>query len=227
VTDADSIRRAVETVAEKTDSELHGLVNNAGIGLGGPLEIVPIAKTRELMEVNVIGLLGVTQAFLPLLRRARGRVVNIGSLAGIIAMPGASSYAASKFAVQAVTDSLRVELAPFGIRVSIVHPGAIESALWEKGRAQRSVIVDAAPRKLVELYAPLIDLGKRLGENPPHVLPASCAAKEVLDALTSRRPQARYFVGPGPKKAARLARMPVRLRDWLLHRFMNTTEQAR
>jgi NAD(P)-dependent dehydrogenase (short-subunit alcohol dehydrogenase family) len=90
VTDEAAIRRAVETIGAQTQGQLHGLVNNAGVGLGGPLELVPITRTRELFEVNVIGLLAVTKAFLPLLRKARGRVVNIGSLAGILAMPGAS-----------------------------------------------------------------------------------------------------------------------------------------
>ena len=227
VTDEGSITRALGTVAAQTDAELYGLVNNAGVGLGGPLELVPISETRKLMEVNVIGLLATTQAFAPLLRKARGRVVNIGSLAGIIAMPGASSYAASKFAVQAITDSLRLELEPFGISVTIVDPGAVESALWEKGTAQKKALLDAAPRELVDLYAPLIELGKRLGENPRAILPASHVAKDVVHALTSKRPKVRYLVGPGPKKAAKLARMPVWLRDWLVRKFMKSGIQSK
>lgn len=222
VTDGSSIARAVKTVAAETGAGLYGLVNNAGVGLGGPLELVPISETRKLMEVNVVGLLATTQAFAPLLRKCRGRVVNIGSLAGIIAMPGASSYAASKFAVQAITDSLRLELEPFGIEVSIVDPGAIESALWDKGKARKQEILDAAPPELRELYAPLIELGKRLGEHPRGILPASCVAKDVVHALCSKRPKKRYLVGPGPKKAAKLARMPVWLRDWLLRKFMRS-----
>ena len=222
VTDATSIEQAVEVIAAQTQGELHGLVNNAGVGLGGPLELVPITKTRELFEVNVIGLLAVTKAFLPLLRKARGRVVNIGSLAGILAMPGASSYAASKFAVQAITDSLRLELEPFGVQVTIVDPGAIESALWEKGRAQKKAIFEAAPKELMDLYAPLIEIGKRLGEQPRGILPASCVADEVLNALTSKKPRVRYLVGPGAKKASRLARLPARLRDSLVRRFMSS-----
>ena len=222
VTDDSSIARAVETVAKLASGRLHGLVNNAGVGLGGPLELVPITRTRELFEVNVIGLLAVTKAFLPLLRKAHGRVVNIGSLAGILAMPGASSYAASKFAVQAITDSLRVELEPFGVQVTIVDPGAIESALWEKGRAQKKAILEAAPQEIMDLYAPLIEMGKRLGEHPRDILPPSSVADDVVHALTSKKPKVRYLVGPGPKKASRLARKPVRLRDSLLRRFMSS-----
>lgn len=227
VTDGSSIAGAVEEVASQTNAGLYGLVNNAGVGLGGPLELVPISETRKLMEVNVIGLLATTQAFAPLLRKARGRVVNIGSLAGIIAMPGASSYAASKFAVQAITDSLRIELQPLGILVTIVDPGAVESALWEKGKAQKKAILDEAPQELLELYAPLIELGKKLGEDPRDILPASYVAKDVVHALTARKPKVRYLVGPGPKKAAKLARMPVWLRDWLLNRFMSSGIQSK
>jgi len=222
VTSQDSIGRAVAAISEQTGGELYGLVNNAGVGLGGPLEIVPIEETRKLMEVNVIGLLAVTQAFLPLLRKGQGRIVNIGSLAGIVAMPGGSSYAASKFAVQAITDSLRLELAPVGVQVSIVDPGAIESALWDKGRTQKAAILDAAPPHLLELYAPLIELGKQLGDNPRDILPAACVADDVLLALTARKPKPRYLVGPGPKRAARLARMPVRLREWLIGKFLES-----
>jgi NAD(P)-dependent dehydrogenase (short-subunit alcohol dehydrogenase family) len=222
VTDASSISRAAETVAALTDGRLYGLINNAGIGLGGPLELVPMTETRKLMEVNVIGLLATTQAFVPLLRKGRGRIVSIGSLAGLVAMPGASAYAASKFAVQAITDSLRLELKPFGIRVTIVDPGAVESALWEKGRAQKQAILDAASPELLQLYAPLIEVGKRLGENPRDILPASCVVKDVVHALTSSNPKPRYLIGPGTKKTAKLARMPVWLRDWLLNKFMRS-----
>ena len=225
VTDESSIARAAETVTTQANGRLQGLVNNAGVGLGGPLELVPISRIRELIEVNVIGVLAVTKAFLPLLREARGRVVNIGSLAGIVAMPGASSYAASKFALQAITDSLRLELKPFGVLVTIVDPGAIESALWEKGRAQKQAILEEAPQELLDLYAPLIEVGKRLGENPRDILPASSVSQEVVHALTSSRPKTRYLVGPGAKKAAKLARMPAQLRDWLLDRFMSSGAQ--
>jgi NAD(P)-dependent dehydrogenase (short-subunit alcohol dehydrogenase family) len=225
VTCKDSIARAAESVAKRTGGELYGLVNNAGVGLGGPLEIVPIEETRKLMDVNVIGLLAVTQAFLPLLRKGQGRIVNIGSLAGIVAMPGGSSYAASKFAVQAITDSLRLELAPVGVQVTIVDPGAIESALWDKGRTQKDAILHAAPPHLLEPYAPLIELGKQLGDNPRDILPASCVADDVLHALTAAKPKARYLVGPGPKKAAKLARMPVRIREWLIGNFLKSGVQ--
>ncbi|NNE47143.1 MAG: hypothetical protein HKN37_10830, partial [Rhodothermales bacterium] len=101
-------------------------------------------------------------------------------------------------------------------------PGAIESALWEKGRAQKQAILDAASSELLQLYAPLIEVGKRLAENPRDILPASYVVKDVMHALTSSNPKPRYLVGPGAKKAAKLARMPVWLRDWLLNKFMKS-----
>ena len=133
VTNAKSISEAADTVDKDTGGEVFGLINNAGIGRGGALEVTPVAEIRKLMEVNVIGLMAVTQAFLPMLRHGNGRIVNIGSTSSLLAFPGASAYSASKFAVRAITDALRLELKPFGMFVIMVAPGAVESAIWEKG----------------------------------------------------------------------------------------------
>src|SRR3954471_14417569 len=119
VTDPESIRSAVEQVG---DAPLSGLVNNAGIAVAGPLEFIPIDEFRRQLDVNVVGQVAVTQAFLPALRRSRGRVVFVGSIAGRSALPFLGAYAASKFAVEAVTDALRVELRPWGIDVAVVEP---------------------------------------------------------------------------------------------------------
>ena len=118
VTDPEQIGAAAERV-----EELSGLVNNAGIAVAAPLEFLPPDDLRRQLEVNVIGQVAVTQAFLPALRRARGRIVIVGSIAGRSALPFLGAYAASKHALEAVADSLRVELRPFGIAVSIVQPG--------------------------------------------------------------------------------------------------------
>ena len=103
------------------------VINNAGIGRGGALEVTPVAEIRKLMEVNVIGLMAVTQAFIPMLRKGKGRIINIGSTSSLLAFPGASVYCASKFAVEALSDALRVEVKPFGINVVIIEPERIES----------------------------------------------------------------------------------------------------
>jgi NAD(P)-dependent dehydrogenase (short-subunit alcohol dehydrogenase family) len=127
VTDPEQIRGAAERV-----DELHGLVNNAGIALGSPLELVPVDQLRHQLEVNLVGQVAVTQALLPALRRAKGRIVFMGSIAGRSALPFLAPYAASKHALEAVADSLRLELKPFGIPVSIVEPGSIRTAIWSR-----------------------------------------------------------------------------------------------
>ena len=114
VADQESIKEAVESITSETNGHLYGLVNNAGLSLNGPLELLPFADIQQLIQVNVLGLLAMTQAVLPFIRESRGRIVNISSGHGLLAVPDKSVYAASKFAVQAISDSLRVELHPFG-----------------------------------------------------------------------------------------------------------------
>src|SRR4249920_2929488 len=133
VTDESSIMRSVEMVQRVVgEGGLGGLVNNAGIVIGSPLEVIPLPQLRKQLEVNVIGQIAVTQAFLPVLRRARGRIVNMGSIAGRTTMPFLGPYSMSKFALEAMTTALRLELDTWGIEVSIVEPGAIATPIWEK-----------------------------------------------------------------------------------------------
>ncbi len=135
VTDVASIDRAVETV--KAAVGMAGLVNTAGIGGGGPLEVVPPAELRKVLEVNVVGPVAVTQAFLPLLRLGRGRIVNMGSIAGLAATPFIGPYSASKFALEALTDAMRLELRPWGIHVSIVDRHIISALADSSARCSR------------------------------------------------------------------------------------------
>ena len=136
VADEVSIASAVETVSAAVgDAGLAGLVNNAGIAVPAPIELVPLDALRRQLEVNVIGQVSVTQAFLPLVRKAQGRIVNMGSIAGRLAIPFLGPYCMSKFAMEALTDSLRVELRPWGIKVSLVEPGRISTPIWGKGIA--------------------------------------------------------------------------------------------
>jgi NAD(P)-dependent dehydrogenase (short-subunit alcohol dehydrogenase family) len=130
VTDPAIVSAAAETVASQTGSAgLRGLVNNAGITVPGPLEFLPLDDLRRQLEVNVIGPIAVTQAFLPLLRRGRGRIINIGSIGGKMSMPFLGAYHVSKFGMEALSDSLRQELRPWGIRVSLVEPGGVSTPL--------------------------------------------------------------------------------------------------
>jgi NAD(P)-dependent dehydrogenase (short-subunit alcohol dehydrogenase family) len=215
VTDDESIAKAVKKVAAATSGSLHGLINNAGLSLNGPLELLPTSDIKRLMDVNVIGLLAVTRAFLPLLRTGRGRIVNISSGHGLLAIPDKSAYAASKFAVQAISDSLRVELKPFGIAVSCVAVGKVDTEALSKILADRDRMISEAEPEIVELYRPLIDFFDREVRNLPGISPDDVAG-EISRLLDARNPGAHLRLGPGASKMRNLARLPVRLRDSLL-----------
>jgi NAD(P)-dependent dehydrogenase (short-subunit alcohol dehydrogenase family) len=217
VTDEDQVRTAAERV-----EELDGLVNNAGIALAGPLEIVPIAELRHQLDVNVVGQVAVTQAFLPALRRRRGRIVFIGSIAGRSALPFLGPYAASKHALEAIADSLRVELRPFGIRVSIVEPGTIKTAIWTRSAARADELIATLPdNRLDELYGDRIDAFRRIAMQRGNAgAPAETVASVVVDALTATRPRSRYLVGRDAKLRAGFERLPDRLRDRVYERVL-------
>src|SRR4051812_16902656 len=219
VTDADSIRSAVEQVG---DTPLSGLVNNAGIAVAGPLEFIPIDEFRRQLDVNVVGQVAVTQAFLPALRKARGRIVNMGSIGGRGALPLLSPYAASKFALEGITDSLRRELRSWGMHVAIVEPGAIATPIWDKSRAANEEVAKDAPPEAQQLYGKLIERiraeSATLGETG---LPPIEVAKAVEHALTASRPKTRYLVGREAKgRATAAALLPDRAFDALVARTL-------
>ncbi|HSA62445.1 MAG TPA: SDR family oxidoreductase [Nitrospiraceae bacterium] len=224
VTDGDSIQKAREFVAGRVgEGGLFGLINNAGIAVAGPLEAVPIADLRRQFEVNVIGQVAVTQAFLPLLRQSRGRIVNMGSIAGRAAMPLMGPYSASKFALEALTDALRLELQQWGIQVSIVEPGAIATPIWQKSGAQAEELARATSGELNTLYAVVIaGVRARVAEATARAIPAEVVAEAVEQALTSARPKTRYLVGWDAKvRALMIKLLPDRLSDWLMIRILN------
>lgn len=216
VTDENTIHEAVDRIAGETGGHLWGLVNNAGLSINAPLELTPVSDIRKLMDVNVCGLLAVTKAFIPLLRKRAGRIVNISSGHGLLAIPDKSVYAASKFAVQAVTDSLRVELRPFGMNVSSIVVGKINTDVLGKIIAERQKMVDAAPPEIAKLYEPLIKFFDKEVKTIPGI-DAVEAAKVVGKALTAPKPLPQYLIGPGAKKMKKLAGLPVWLRDWLMY----------
>jgi NAD(P)-dependent dehydrogenase (short-subunit alcohol dehydrogenase family) len=198
--------------------ELDGLVNNAGIAVAAPLEFLPPEELARQLDVNVVGQLRVTQAFLPALRRRRGRIVFVGSIAGRSSLPFLGAYAASKFALEAMTDALRIEVAPWGMHVAIVEPGTIATPIWTK--PQRTV--DSFPPEAVELYGERVEKFRRLAaeRSSSQAAPADDVAKAIEHALTAARPRTRYLVGGDAKRRARLQRLPDRLRDRLLQRFL-------
>ena len=217
VTDADDVARCADAVGERLD----GLVNNAGIALAAPLEFVPLDELRRQLEVNVVGQVAVTQTVLPALRRAGGRIVNVGSIAGRSAIPFLAPYAASKFALEALTDCLRLELAPWGIDVVVVEPGTIATPIWKKSAARADELASRLPAEAAELYGPAIAVVRRAAAAADaRAEPAELVAAAVEEALTARRPKTRYLVGRDAKRRARLEQLPDRLRDRVLVRAL-------
>ena len=205
------------------DSGLAGLVNNAGMAVAGPLEFVPIDSLRRQLDVNLIGQVAVTQAALPALRRARGRIVNVSSIGGRIALPLVSPYSASKFALEGVSDSLRRELRHLGVDVILIEPGGVKTPIWKKGSALADEMAADMPPEAVQLYGPMMDflraetvkIGERTGIDAIEV------AKVIGTAMTASRPKTRYLVGREAKSRWAVAkRIPDRAMDSLIARAM-------
>jgi NAD(P)-dependent dehydrogenase (short-subunit alcohol dehydrogenase family) len=212
VTDPAHVTAAAEVVGPTLD----GLVDNAGIAIAAPLELVPLEELREQLEVNVVGQVAVLQALLPALRGARGRIVLMGSIGGRSALPFLGPYAASKHALEAIADVLRIELRPFGVCVSIVEPGSIATPIWQKGAARADALRERFDPERGALYEPAmakfrgVALSRGPGADPDEV------AQAVERALTSPRPKARYLVGRDAHLRAWVERLPTRFRDRVL-----------
>lgn len=203
------------------DEPLDGLVNNAGTALAMPLEFLPLDQLRGQLEVNLVGHVAVTQALLPNLRTARGRIVNVGSIAGRSALPFLGAYAASKHALEAFTDSLRVELRPFGIAVTVIEPGTIATPIWRKGGERFRELAAGLPAELAGLYgermAAFRETAAAAGQRAE---PADDVAVVVERALTAERPRARYVVGRDARRRALVERLPAGLRDRVYERVL-------
>jgi NAD(P)-dependent dehydrogenase (short-subunit alcohol dehydrogenase family) len=201
---------------------LAGLVNNAGIVVSGMLEFLPLDELRRQLEVNVVGQIGVTQAFLPSLRQARGRIVNIGSLSGLLSTPFTGPYCASKFALEALTDALRLELRPWKIHVSIVEPGFIQTPIVNKSLTAADAFRAQLPAEALELYGPSMRAVRDATEREAaKAASTDVVVKAVAHALAARRPRTRYVVGPRSGFQISLIRaLPDRWRDALIARGM-------
>lgn len=212
VTDEESVRAAGDAV--RAAGPLHGLVNNAGVALPGPLELVPIDVFRQQIEVNLVGQLAVTQAMLPALRHARtdddgdARIVMIGSIGGRIAGPMLGGYHAAKFAIVGLAGSLRAELAPSGIRVVLIEPGAIATPIWARGMASGADLFAGLPADGVERYRAQMELARRSAvRNAEQGLAPEKVARVVVQALTDARPRPRQVVGNDARVVAALVRL--------------------
>ena len=219
VTDEPSITRSVEIVRQVVGGAgLGGLVNNAGIAIGSPLEVIPLSQLRKQFEVNVIGQIAVTQAFLPLLRRGRGRIVNMGSIAGRGTIPLLGPYSASKHALEALTDALRMELQPWGIQVSIIEPGAIATSIWEKSDKAAGDLEASAGEAAKALYGEaVIRIRDAVAQSARRAISPDAVVRAVHHALTADRPKTRYLVGADATVRAWMVKwLPDRLQDRLL-----------
>jgi NAD(P)-dependent dehydrogenase (short-subunit alcohol dehydrogenase family) len=221
VTDEASILSAREVIYRTAvDAGLVGLVNNAGVGFSSPLEFVPLDELRWLFNVNVFGLLTVTQAFLPLLRQAHGRIVNVSSTASLVNAPFNGPYTATKLSVNGLSNSLRLELRPFSVTVSVIICGIIKTPIWEKGRAIATRAGQHFPPQALELYGDafrqLGDFFARVGEQGRR---PEAAARAITHALTAKRARQTYFVGHDARIYNIANKLLFgRLRDWVILR---------
>lgn len=220
VTDAEQVAALPETLG---GARLDALVNNAGVVVSGPVEALAVEDFREQLEVNVVAQVAVTQAVLPLLRAAKGRVVFVGSVSGRVATPFTGAYNASKFALEGLADALRMELRPWSIRVVLVEPGSIDTDLWrgaldDADRAEANM--SPAHR---ELYASQIAaMRKTVTRIQKQTSPPEKVADAIETALTASRPRARYLVGADARaQVAMRAALPTRALDAALARFTN------
>jgi NAD(P)-dependent dehydrogenase (short-subunit alcohol dehydrogenase family) len=197
VTNADHIATVVERVtAEVGPSGLAGVVNNAGIAVAGPMEFIPLEDLREQFEINVLGKVAFTQAFMPLIRSSQGRIVFIGSVSGLVSSRLLGSYSASKFALEAVADAFRRELQQWRIGVSIVEPGRIATPIWKKSVELALSRLERMPPEATSHYEAVMQEVIRGAEEATKIgTPPAAVARAVYRALTDSRPRTRYFVG--------------------------------
>lgn len=218
----DSIEKArtkIETLTKTAG--LHALINNAGVAVGAPLEFVPLDDLRWQLEVNVIGQVAVTQAFMPLLRQAqnpKARLIFISSIAGKVVAPLMGPYSASKFAVEAITDAFRNELRQWGIEVVAIEPGRIDTPIWETSLERTKELEEKLSEEAVTLYKDAIEKVKKSARTASReAVPALNVAKVIETALTAKSPKTRYLVGPDAKIAGTIiSKLPDKIKDRLI-----------
>ncbi len=218
---------AIAEAAERIESAVPGagltaLVNNAGAAFVGPLEFIPLDDIRHQLEINLIGQLALTRAMLPQLRTARGRIVNVTSIGGLVATPFYGPYCASKFALEAVSDCLRTELRPWGIETIAIEPGSVSTEIWDRGQALAEELLERMDPEAERLYADAIEATARAGaETGARGIPPEEVARTIHKAITTRRPKARYLVGRDARGMALASRLlPDRVFDALVARTL-------
>jgi NAD(P)-dependent dehydrogenase (short-subunit alcohol dehydrogenase family) len=228
VTDEVSISQAEEVVSQVVgDAGLMGLVNNAAVAFVSPLEFAPLDEMRWLFEVNFFGLLAVTQKFLPLLRQAHGRIVNVSSTASVVVAPFHGPYSASKLALNGLSDALRLELRPLGVKVSVIIYGSVKTPIWDKGGGTSGQIIQDYPAQAWDLYGAnyrvLVDYFRRMGKSG---ISTEEATRPILHALSAKRPKTRYYVGRDARQFYILSKLlSGRLHDWVIMRTIGLSDK--
>lgn len=222
VTEPEQIAAAAALVEKESEGGLDGLVNNAGVAIPGPLETIPLEDFRRQLEVNLFAYVAVTQALLPQIRRAEGRIVFISSIGGRIAFPFGGPYHASKFATEAIGDVFRQELRPWGLKVAIIEPGSIDTPIWERGQRKGEEIEAKAPQTNLLYGAAIEKFRKVIEDTADRGIPPEKVAKAISHALESSRPKSRYLVGLDAKLQARLKPLiPTPLFDRIVARQLD------
>ena len=226
VTNGDTISSAAAAVTDVVgDRGLAGLVNNAGIGKPAPLEFQPMADFRTQLEVNLFGPVAMIQSFLPLIRRGGGRIVNVGSIGGMLVLPLNGAYSASKFGLRAISDALRLELRQWNIHVSLIEVAPVKTAIFGKTYAELDGLEQTLGEIGYRLYSEQIAaVRKAVEKSDADAEPPSVIAKAVAHALTSDRPRTRYLAGHGGRQIQAAAALPDHARDRALVRELGLPE---
>lgn len=220
VTSSQDIAEAYSKISVDPELSAFYLINNAGVALGGPIEALSISEWRKVFDVNVFGLIEVTQTFLPLLRRTCGRVVNIGSISGRIGAPFIAPYSASKFSVRSFSDSLRREMRDLGVKVVLIEPGPIQTPIWDKSIAKSQEVNKVLSEDLKKVYGEKMDkVLASVEASAKKAVPVEKVTHKVLKALNSPSPSAYYLVGRRIYLTAFLAKfLPTELVDRMISR---------
>jgi NAD(P)-dependent dehydrogenase (short-subunit alcohol dehydrogenase family) len=219
--DAEALRAALP---ERPDA----VVNNAGVVVGGPIEALALDDLRDQLEVNVVGQVAVTQAVLPLLRESRGRIVLISSVSGRSMSPMTGAYSASKYALEAIGDALRIELRPWDVKVVLVEPGAIDTDLWQKAPETLEETSAGMTPETARLYAGHVEgVRKTVRTMQKSAAPVSTVVDAIERALTAQRPRARYMPGiPAKAQTWMQAALPTPLWDRAVAGFTGTPKKG-
>jgi len=217
VCNQESIEQAFEIINEKLNKKPFYLINNAGLSINGPLELLDYSDIKKVIDVNLTGLLIVTKVFMPLIRKNQGRIINISSGHGLLAIPDKSVYAASKFGVQALSDSLRVELKPFGVNISNIIVGKVETSVLGKIMDDRAKMISKANPEIFKLYKTLIEYFDKEVKDIPGIQ-AIKVSEIIYKAISDQKPKDKYIIGPGAKKMSVLGKFPAKMRDNMLYK---------